>query len=189
MPTPKRFTAEELRINKNERSKQRYQENRERILAYHADLYRKKSENPEYRKKLAEKARSYRAGNPHAVKEQNRKRRANNPDAERARCRDWFASNPGKRAAYEQNRRAKKKAQGGCISHDLKASLFVLQKGFCACCRKKFQAVDLHMDHIMPLSKGGAHADENIQLLCQPCNQTKYAKHPIDFMQERGFLL
>jgi hypothetical protein len=29
----------------------------------------------------------------------------------------------------------------------------------------------------------------NVQLLCPPCNLKKHAKDPIQFMQERGFLL
>lgn len=96
---------------------------------------------------------------------------------------------PEKRAIYEQNRRAKKRANGGRLSPGLKGRLYASQKGACACCRAGFTLGDLHLDHVMPLSKGGAHADNNMQLLCQPCNQSKYAKHPVDFMQERGYLL
>jgi 5-methylcytosine-specific restriction endonuclease McrA len=29
----------------------------------------------------------------------------------------------------------------------------------------------------------------NLQLLCQPCNNQKHVKHPVDFMREKGFLL
>ena len=36
---------------------------------------------------------------------------------------------------------------------------------------------------------GGEHDDSNIQLLCPPCNSSKQAIHPIDFMQRKGFLL
>jgi 5-methylcytosine-specific restriction endonuclease McrA len=46
-----------------------------------------------------------------------------------------------------------------------------------------------HLDHIVPLAIGGTNTDDNIQLLRQKCNQQKSAKHPIDFMQSRGFLL
>jgi len=41
----------------------------------------------------------------------------------------------------------------------------------------------------MPLALGGANADDNIQLLRSTCNQQKHAKHPVDFMQQKGFLL
>lgn len=46
-----------------------------------------------------------------------------------------------------------------------------------------------HADHIMPLKLGGEHEPGNIQILCQTCNVRKNAKHPIQYMQERGFLL
>lgn len=38
-------------------------------------------------------------------------------------------------------------------------------------------------------TKGGANDKSNIQLLCPHCNLSKGAKHPVDFMQERGMLL
>lgn len=41
----------------------------------------------------------------------------------------------------------------------------------------------------MPLAKGGEHTPFNIQLLCPRCNVRKSAKHPVDFMQENGYLL
>lgn len=41
----------------------------------------------------------------------------------------------------------------------------------------------------IPLWMGGANTDENMQLLRAVCNMQKSAKHPIDFMQSRGFLL
>lgn len=33
------------------------------------------------------------------------------------------------------------------------------------------------------------NTDDNIQLLRKLCNHKKGTKHPVDFMQERGFLL
>jgi 5-methylcytosine-specific restriction endonuclease McrA len=45
------------------------------------------------------------------------------------------------------------------------------------------------MDHIIPLALGGANTDDNIQLLRATCNLQKHTKHPIDFMQQRGYLL
>lgn len=41
----------------------------------------------------------------------------------------------------------------------------------------------------MPLALGGANEDWNIQLLRQRCNNQKKAKHPVDFMQSKGYLL
>lgn len=62
------------------------------------------------------------------------------------------------------------------------------QRWRCAACRASITD-GYHMDHIMPLARGGEHAPNNIQLLCPSCNVRKSAKHPADFMRERGFLL
>lgn len=41
----------------------------------------------------------------------------------------------------------------------------------------------LEMDHIVPISRGGAHDPQNIQPLCRPCNASKNARY-IDFRPE-----
>ena len=189
MPQPKRFTDEELRANKNARSRQRYIENKERLAAEASARHREKAADPEYMRKQAERAAAYRAANPHKTKEQNARRRAANPERARAESRAWFAANKHKRAAYEQNQRARKRGLGGNLSPDIRATLMKAQRGRCACCKVDLAKWAVHLDHIMPLALGGEHRDENMQLLCQPCNQSKHAKHPVDFMQELGFLL
>lgn len=62
------------------------------------------------------------------------------------------------------------------------------QRWKCAICRTGIKR-KYHVDHIVPLALGGEHKPENIQLLCPTCNVRKSAKHPVDYMQERGFLL
>ena len=62
-----------------------------------------------------------------------------------------------------------------------------LQKNKCPVCRQEL--VKYHIDHIKPLSKGGKHELDNLQLLCPTCNLTKAAKDPVDFMQSKGYLL
>jgi len=100
----------------------------------------------------------------------------------------WQKANPETRRAYGQNYRASKRASGGVLSQGLSAKLFKLQRGKCPCCNQSLGA-DFHLDHIIPIALGGANTDDNIQLLRQRCNNQKSAKHPVDFMQSRGFLL
>lgn len=110
-----------------------------------------------------------------------------NPGAVKSLRERWFAANPGAKKAYNQNRRAKVKSTG-TLSKDIIPKLFALQKGRCPCCAKPL-GDDYHIDHKMPLALGGSNTDDNIQLLRAECNLQKNAKHPVDFMQSRGFLL
>ncbi|MGP1675929.1 MAG: HNH endonuclease signature motif containing protein [Burkholderiales bacterium] len=112
-----------------------------------------------------------------------------NPAPAKARTKAWIAANPDKVRINHINRRAKKKNGAGKLSHGIADRLMVLQQGKCPVCCIDLRESGYHLDHIEALSKGGAHEDSNIQLLCPPCNQCKHVKHPIDFMQSRGFLL
>ena len=100
----------------------------------------------------------------------------------------WRAKNPEAARLFKQTRRARKRNSQGKLSKDLRKSLFSLQKGKCPCCAQPL-GDDYHLDHKMPLALGGSHTDNNMQLLRSLCNRQKHAKHPVDFMQERGFLL
>jgi len=113
---------------------------------------------------------------------------SNNRDKVRAAVKKWQKLNPDAAKAISQNRRAREKQAVGRLSSGLSKKLFALQKGKCACCKKSLGS-DYHMDHIMPLALGGTNTDDNIQLLTAKCNNQKYKKHPVDFMQESGYLL
>ena len=113
--------------------------------------------------------------------------RENNPDKVKAAYSGWKSRNPEKVRLSNQNRRAKKIASGN-LSNGLSERLYKLQKGLCACCKQPL-GDDYHLDHILPLALGGTNTDDNIQLLRAECNMQKSAKHPIEFMQQRGFLL
>jgi 5-methylcytosine-specific restriction endonuclease McrA len=101
---------------------------------------------------------------------------------------EWAKKYPDKRNANQQNRRARKIGAGGKLSPGLAQRLLVLQKGRCACCGASL-AFGYNLDHIVPLALGGANEDWNMQLLTKKCNNEKHAKHPVDFMQSRGYLL
>jgi 5-methylcytosine-specific restriction endonuclease McrA len=59
------------------------------------------------------------------------------------------------------------------ISQDVKIAVSARDGGRCRQCGS---TENLHFDHIIPVSKGGANTVANIQLLCGPCNRAKAAK-------------
>lgn len=44
------------------------------------------------------------------------------------------------------------------------------------CCCRCGATEELQFDHIIPWSEGGAHTEENLELLCGPCNRKKAAR-------------
>lgn len=99
--------------------------------------------------------------------------------------RKYRAENPEKAREWHLNRLRKKK---GRIEYGSLPKLFKLQKGKCAICTVVLPS-NYHVDHIMPIAKGGLNEKYNIQLLCPTCNVRKSAKDPIKYAQERGMLL
>jgi len=126
--------------------------------------------------------------NPEKVKAKYAAWKEKNPERAKANLERWRKNHPETKRVYNQNRLSRKSANGGVLSTDLPKKLFKLQKGKCPCCGAPL-GDDYHLDHIVPLALGGANTDDNIQLLTATCNQQKHAKHPVDFMQSRGFLL
>ena len=106
-----------------------------------------------------------------------------------AKSKKYNQKNKESHRTHDQNRRARKLKAGGKLSISLFDRLFKLQRGKCACCHVDLSKKTPHMDHVVPLALGGPNSDENMQLLCKSCNLSKRAKHPVDFMQSRGFLL
>ena len=111
-----------------------------------------------------------------------------NADAIRERKRKWRKDNPSAVRVYYHSRRIRKLNGGVKLSKGLVEKLLRLQRGKCACCGRPLGS-DYHLDHIMPLSMGGLNTDNNVQLLRAKCNLQKSAKHPVDFMRQRGYLI
>jgi hypothetical protein len=186
------------RVANQERAKQNssayYAANKEQIKENVADY---RAQNPE---KVAACTAAWQKANPDKCNANTAKWAVANQDKVRAKNAAWHAKNSEKVKAKTQrrrkqnpewarlqvqNRRARTK---GTLSRGITEKLFVLQKGLCACCSLPL-GENYHLDHIMPLALGGANTDNNMQLLRQRCNTQKGAKHPVDFMQQRGFLI
>jgi 5-methylcytosine-specific restriction endonuclease McrA len=56
----------------------------------------------------------------------------------------------------------------------------MLDAGICYYCGKKFRPIDLTMDHLVPLSRGGRSVKNNLVTACRECNASKKIDLPFD---------
>jgi 5-methylcytosine-specific restriction endonuclease McrA len=57
----------------------------------------------------------------------------------------------------------------------------------CAYCGKELTSDNTHIEHIQPLSKGGAHSIDNVVLACKDCNLRKNAKTLDQWLSVTGY--
>jgi hypothetical protein len=151
--------------------------------------------NPERAKEARRGWDSRNRDHLNALRKQQRK---DNPEREKAHrekipahkkieySRRWNALNPERRRMHLQASEAKRRgAPGDGFTADDVRRLLKEQNGACAACGTSVEH-KRHVDHIMPLARGGRNDTTNIQILCPPCNLSKSARDPVEFMQSRG---
>jgi 5-methylcytosine-specific restriction endonuclease McrA len=132
---------------------------------------------------------AYDAANQKRVREYRADWRSKNTEKVREYLKNWREENKSLCQKYHRNRRARVLGNGGVSSQDIGDRLLKLQKGKCASCRIFLKNKKPHLDHIIPLARGGNGDDKNLQLLCAKCNLQKKAGCPVEFMQSKGYLL
>jgi 5-methylcytosine-specific restriction endonuclease McrA len=111
-----------------------------------------------------------RADQPEKVKECIKRWRAANPEARRAIDARWRAANPEKvRARFARRRAAKLNATHP--DHSLAIETVLLQS---AARLRGCLGIDFHLDHIVPLSRGGKHHHANLRVLPASVNLSKH---------------
>lgn len=149
-----------------ERIKKYEEDNKERLTQYRKEYYQK---NREYKIKYSAE---YHARNPEKVA-------------------IWRKNaDPVKKKIHRINNKLTRKNRikdAGKLSSDIVPRLMKLQKGKCRACGKPLKD-DYHIDHIIPLAKGGQNTDNNCQLLHSKCNLSKGARDPYEHAQRLGVL-
>jgi len=157
-----------------EERKRIYWENPEKHLE--SDRARRAKLSLEQRKSYLETKRKWRKANPDLVKttlaRAKKAFKERHPLAERIRA---------------HKRRLLIRENGGTYTEEDVKRLLRMQRSRCAYCRKNLP--NYHVDHIIPLARGGMNDARNLQLLCAPCNLEKWCHDPIEFSRQRGLLL
>lgn len=150
-----------------------------------------KKNNPERKRELN---RAWVKANPEKQKESNDKWEAKNPEKLRAKARRWYAAhseqcrtrskqwrvaNPSK-VILQKHRRRALKLHVECVNtpFDAQAQL-KRQHGKCYYCHCKLAVY--HIEHVIPLSRGGSDHPDNKVLACPACNLSKRDKLPHEF--------
>lgn len=151
--------TEDSRRKRREYARQRYSENKDRINAQLREYYAKN------KKRFSEVARAWRLANP---------------DKFRAIQQRWQEKNPTNILARAARRRAQVRQVGGTFSAADIARIGRRQWWKCVYCGDDI-SMKFHVDHIIPVARGGTNYCGNIQILCASCNRSKGKKLPIEW--------
>lgn len=173
-----------------------YAANRKRIIEaahiwYIANRERRKKYDRAYSaansNRIVERIRKWREANPERYVENNRARYEANKEQVAKYSRAYRKEHPEVDRAHGLRRRAlKRDAEGAHTATDIQAQ-YKRQNGKCYYCGQKV-GKNYHVDHIVPLSRGGSNGPENLVIACPTCNLRKSDKLPHEW-PEGGRLL
>ncbi|SRR6266581_3160340 len=141
------------------------------------------------KKRVSEWGRRYNIEHREARQRYQRKWVLKNPDYEvRDGIRRWQRANPEKvrqqrKRGFQARRARMVGAAGKLTSSDLRA-IYTMQSGRCFYCLTTL-GNHYHVDHKVPLCRGGSNAPTNICCACASCNLTKGKMTEVEFRERR----
>lgn len=141
--------------------------NADRMREYQASWYQENRE-----KRLAQ-TRAYRQAHPDWWRDYLKRWEAANPDKVKAKQARYRKTHP--EAARERCARAKARKRGVVVEPVSYRRILERDGAVCHICGWFIDPEDLTFDHIIPLARGGAHAESNIALAHKRCNDRKWA--------------
>ncbi len=119
-----------------------------------------------------------------SIRAYDRMRAKRDRDKKRVIIDRWIENNPERyrqlNIAKSHRRRARIAAVGGSFSADDIEQMWTAQGDRCWWCNARLKG-EFHVDHRIPIAKGGANDRSNIVIACVPCNKSKSAKMPWEF--------
>lgn len=204
----RKLPSEVKRQRNIQRCRENYLENRDERLRKMRDARKRdpgrfrESDRRSYRKNKAAgseyQKRRWQKSDKAKAREALRRWRRKNPDKERAlwrrnyeknravhlaRAAQWAKMNPQSRAAIANRRRAREMAAAGDYTKSDVADILREFGRLCFYCGDPL--TKFHVDHFIPLVRGGSNARENLRLSCPSCNYSKSSRLPWEWMPER----
>lgn len=146
-----------------------YTENRDAVLAIKAA---KRLADPE---KYTAQSLAWQRSNPEKMESYRERKNALGREYSKL----YHHSHRKQHAAQQRVRNHLRRGDGSFTQDDV-TTLYSIQEGRCFYCDKEVGKV-YHVDHWMPVSKGGANTSGNIVIACPPCNLSKSSRLPWDF--------
>lgn len=118
--------------------------------------------------------RAYYAANAEALRRDAVARYERNSDERKEGVRRYRREHPERVRVWQDNRRARKlQVQVESVSR-----LVVLERddGICGICGGDVDPFAFHVDHVVPLSRGGEHSYANVQVAHPQCNMRKHTR-------------
>ena len=187
---------------RNEEQREFFNNNKE-LIASRDKTYRDNNKDKiakrfkEYMKnnkeKVAKQRREYYKENKEEINRKNKiigkKWRENNKERINEKSKAYYATPKGKavaRAVHKRRKCAIKNTEMIVTSEEL-VDIVENANNVCYWCNKKIVGTE-HIDHYIPLAKGGKHSIDNMVVSCAKCNQSKGAKSPQEFANSLGKL-
>lgn len=122
------------------------------------------------------------AANRSVVRDQHKRFYANHRDEINAKHRAYYYEHPESYALRRAQRRQREVSGGAMPSTSQLKGQLARQKGRCYWCRTLFVRTP-HLDHVVPLSRGGSNVIDNLVYACAMCNLSRRARLPHEWPQ------
>lgn len=170
----------------NANNKRYVQNNREHMREYERYDYYKNHEDHKRRRreyvknnkeKIKQTQTKYYQKNREQILEHNRLYNEANKDKIDARNKTYYETHKEDFIFKARERKKKiKNTKDGTITKETLRNMYELQLHRCAYCDNNLDELGKHLDHILPLAKGGIHTLSNVHWVCPKCNLSKNDK-------------
>lgn len=156
------------------RSRQHYHEHKEECRERSRRYARA---NPE---KLRERGRRWRPANVEKLRELSRRHYDEHKEYYYEKARRWRRANPEKAREIDRHRYLRRRDIEGIFTKEQLQDRVDYYGGLCYICGGPYE----HIDHVIPLSRGGTNWPANLRPMCAEHNLIKGAKSLVEFMAE-----
>ncbi len=126
--------------------------------------------------KVAKYRRNYYVRNKNKVAATNRRYNRENPEKVKAQWGAYYRANKEK---YKNRARLRQlKIRQIAIEDFDREEIYVRDGGKCHICRRPVPQDYWHLDHLVPLSRGGEHSKKNVAVAHSQCNLVRYNTGP-----------